>query len=421
MAVDLNWGLATQQPNILGLAQQGFAVGQAQGLQRRRDQAVQAYASNPEDTGALNALMGLDPQLGNQLVQGQLAARQEERQVAQDQAFRAAIRPDGTVDQNALGAAYLQGGDAKGYVEFQGQQRQAKKAELETQMRGLEVIGQLVAGVRDQGTYDAARAQAQQMGIDVSTLPPQFDPATVQRIQQQSLTVQQQLEQQWKALDANLNERKFGNTVQQQNIDNGFQAANLGIAQANLGLRAVEASNSAAGGMTPRQAAQTRIGLRKEFDSLSEVKAFKEIAPVLVSARKAPDTPAGDILLAYTVGKLLDPNSVVREGELAMVAKAGSPIERILGTTRFVAGEGGRLTPVQRNQLLGMLNERALANRQAYDAARANYEGYARESGVDPRSVVGTHIASAYAPRGAQPAKPPARAAGGWSIKPKGQ
>ena len=141
------------------------------------------------------------------------------------------------------------------------------------------------------------------------------------------------------------------------------------------------------------------IAMRKEFDSLPEVKNYKEIAPVLMSARRAPDTPAGDIQLAYTVGKILDPNSVVREGELALAIKAGSPLERLLGQGTYVAGQGARMTPEIRRQLLEMVNERALAVRQQYDAARANYEGYARDMGVAPASIIGQHVANAYTPK----------------------
>ncbi len=152
-----------------------------------------------------------------------------------------------------------------------------------------------------------------------------------------------------------------------------------------------------AGGMAPKEQRRMTIDLRSKFDALPEVKSFKEIAPVITSARRAPDNAAGDIQLAYTVGKILDPNSVVREGELAMAVRAGSPLERLFGAGTYTLGNGGRMTPAIRKELLGMLNERALANRQAYDAARENYEGYASEAGINPRSVVGTHVANAYA------------------------
>jgi hypothetical protein len=232
----------------------------------------------------------------------------------------------------------------------------------------------------------------------------------------EAMTITEYLAKQKDDRNFGLETQKFGNTVAQQNIDNQFQAANLGVAQQNLGLRAAEVRNNAAGGMTPRQAQQTQLQLRKEFDGLPEVKAFKEIAPVIMSARRAPDNAAGDIQLAYTVGKILDPNSVVREGELAMAVKAGSPLERLLGSGTYTLGQGGRMTPQIRKELLGMLNERALANRQAYDAARNNYKGYAAEVGLNPQSIVGTHVADAYASK--TPPKP-ATVAGGKLTAPK--
>ena len=229
----------------------------------------------------------------------------------------------------------------------------------------------------------------------------------------EAMTITEYFAQQKDNRDFGFKQMEFGNKVNQQNIDNQFQGANLGVARANLGLRQQEVALGAVGGMTPKESRRMTIDLRSKFDALPEVKAFKEIAPVITSARRAPDNAAGDIQLAYTVGKILDPNSVVREGELAMAVKAGSPLERLLGSGTYTLGNGGRMTPQIRKELLGMLNERALANRQAYDAARNNYVGYASEVGINPQSVVGTHVANAY-----QQPKPKAKstpkAASGW-------
>ena len=229
----------------------------------------------------------------------------------------------------------------------------------------------------------------------------------------EAMTITEYFAQQKDNRDFGFKQMEFGNKVNQQNIDNQFQGANLGVARANLGLRQQEVALGAVGGMTPKEGRRMTIDLRSKFDALPEVKEFKAIAPVITSARRAPDNAAGDIQLAYTVGKILDPNSVVREGELAMAVKAGSPLERLLGSGTYTLGNGGRMTPQIRKELLGMLNERALANRQAYDAARNNYVGYASEVGINPQSVVGTHVANAYQ----QPkpkAKPTPKAASGW-------
>ena len=155
---------------------------------------------------------------------------------------------------------------------------------------------------------------------------------------------------------------------------------------------------------TPKSAMQ----LRKEFEAQPEVKDFKVILPQLVAARKAPDTGAGDLQIVYTVAKLLDPQSVVRESETAMVLQSVNPISRIVGAGRFNFEGKGRLEPKIRAQLLSMLNERALATRQQYDAARRNFDEYAQQSGFDRQWVTGTHPAASIDPSarlGAAPAR----------------
>jgi hypothetical protein len=136
--------------------------------------------------------------------------------------------------------------------------------------------------------------------------------------------------------------------------------------------------------------------LRKEFDAHSAVKAYTETLPLLQTARNAPDTGAGDLQLIYTAGKVLDPGSVVREGELLLFQKAGTPLQRLVGEMRFNASEGGRLSPQARQQILAMLNERVLGYRQGYDRERERFAGYAEGYGVEPETVVGDHLANAY-------------------------
>lgn len=113
--------------------------------------------------------------------------------------------------------------------------------------------------------------------------------------------------------------------------------------------------------------------LRKEFNDLPEVKSYKTVIPVLKSVQNAPDTTAGDLDVIYGVGKILDPTSVVREGEMSLVIKSGSPIERALGAMGYVVGRG-RLTPAMRNKLVGMLEGRVGEIEAQYNAARQTYE-----------------------------------------------
>jgi hypothetical protein len=127
-------------------------------------------------------------------------------------------------------------------------------------------------------------------------------------------------------------------------------------------------------------------GVRKEFEGLPEVKNYKAVVPIVQSARKAPNTPAGDIDMIYAVGKIMDPNSVVREGELNLVIAAGSPAQKLQGMVNYVKG-GGRLAPEQRAQLMDTITNRTGALKQQYDAARGSYEDIVKRQGLDPAQV----------------------------------
>jgi len=126
--------------------------------------------------------------------------------------------------------------------------------------------------------------------------------------------------------------------------------------------------------------------LRKEFNSLPEVKNYREVVPIINSAIKAPNTAAGDFALIYGVGKILDPGSVVREGEMNMVIKSGSPAERVNSYLTYLKGEG-RLTPQMRTELNQMLSGRVGEMRTSYDAAKNSYEGIAKKRGYDSADI----------------------------------
>ncbi len=127
--------------------------------------------------------------------------------------------------------------------------------------------------------------------------------------------------------------------------------------------------------------------MRKEFSALPEVKNYKAVKPIMASIAKAPDTPAGDLDLIYAVGKVLDPDSVVREGEMTLVIKSGSPLQRFEGTVNYIMRGKGRLPQGQRQELLNMLQGRVGGLEQAYNQARATYEPMVTRSGLNPANV----------------------------------
>lgn len=177
----------------------------------------------------------------NRLFDMKVAESDRAQQV--DQATRAAYAlDDPTARSNALRTA-----DPKAYredqtfqVSQQKAQRDAEKAGLETAIQKQGIVAQYAGSAKDQASWTAAKQALAGMGIDVSQVPDQYDPNTAQTLLQRSLTGAQQLEQQWKAKGYDLDVAKFGETVRNNKTQNSISAANLGVAQAGLGLRKQE-------------------------------------------------------------------------------------------------------------------------------------------------------------------------------------
>jgi hypothetical protein len=182
------------------------------------------------------------------------------------------------------------------------------------------------------------------------------------------------------------------------------------------------AGKAGAGSVTSeRQSREDADGLRKEFNTLPAVKTYNDVKPIVESARKAPDTPQGDFALIYGVGKVLDPNSVVREGEMNMVIASGSPAQRVQGYLAQLQGKG-RLTPSMRKELVGILDQRTAEYEKQYQGVRSTYEGIAKQRGYDSSQIFPQ---SPYT--GGAPAKPASEAeyralpAGARYVDPQGR
>lgn len=76
-----------------------------------------------------------------------------------------------------------------------------EKDQLANTMQKHSLGAQLLGGAKDQASYDAARATAQANGLDVSRMPPAFDPAFVQSKLDESMDMKTRLEQKWKQME----------------------------------------------------------------------------------------------------------------------------------------------------------------------------------------------------------------------------
>jgi len=168
-------------------------------------------------------------------------------------------------------------------------------------------------------------------------------------------------------------------------------AARAGAENAKAQAMAAQAAamEKVGGGEASRKLGDLVATMRKEYAALESVKNFKSAAPIAMAAGNAPDTPAGDLDLIYAVGKVLDPGSVVREGELNLVIKSGSPVQRFEGYARMIAQGKGRLPPAQRAQLMEMLKGRVSQLKSAHDREAAPFVEQAKRMQLPMAEIFG--------------------------------
>jgi hypothetical protein len=138
---------------------------------------------------------------------------------------------------------------------------------------------------------------------------------------------------------------------------------------------------------------KSETDLRKEFNQLPTVKEYNGVRNSFfriqdITNKKTP-SPQDDIALIFSYMKMLDPTSVVREGEFATAQNAGSVPDNIRNIWNK-ALSGNRLNPAQRNNIRGTARTVYLQQRENYNRVADEYRGYASDYGVDPERVART-------------------------------
>lgn len=173
----------------------------------------------------------------NQL--GQMKLDEHQRGVERTnrlQALLGSFAPDAKADDQV--GALTRGGflpEARSLAESSAKvaadKRAAEKAELESHLKKFEVAGQIMNGVKDQATWDRARAQtAQVFGQEAAAqMPAVYDPAQIEQKRMQALSVKDQLEQMWKQKGYDLDVQKAGEDARHNKASEGLTAAGQAI------------------------------------------------------------------------------------------------------------------------------------------------------------------------------------------------
>jgi len=127
--------------------------------------------------------------------------------------------------------------------------------------------------------------------------------------------------------------------------------------------------------------------LRKEFTT--QVKPFIELGQAYQKIETAAknSSPAGDIALVYGFMKVLDPGSVVREGEFATAQNAGSIPQSVVNMyNKALTGE--RLGEATRLDFLSQARNIIESQRQVAGDVVQRYSDIAKRSKLSPEQVV---------------------------------
>ncbi|WP_244597477.1 hypothetical protein [Rhizobium hidalgonense] len=131
--------------------------------------------------------------------------------------------------------------------------------------------------------------------------------------------------------------------------------------------------------------------LRKEIQGLPTYKSYQQALPPyqsMIDTAKT-DSKASDLNLVYGLGKIMDPNSVVREGEMVMVNNTSSLPDWLQGAINSVNG-GSRLEPATRTAILNEARSRMTAYRGALDNDISQYRGIIGRRGMNQADVLPT-------------------------------
>jgi len=204
------------------------------------------------------------------------------------------------------------------------------------------------------------------------------------------------------AFVAQMYKNEGGNGSLISGISSGAQT-NVGSApsgNAEILQRRAEAAQS---GLTKEQtqayvATGVMPGLsRKELTDqakpiLKEVRTLDEGASLLAGFDVNHKNPSLDQALIFSYMKVLDPTSVVREGEFKTAQNNASILESISSKWRQAAAGTGMLTKVQRQNILDAMGQVYKQKRNIYNEDLQYITDQAQQSGLNPYDIVPQNV-----------------------------
>jgi hypothetical protein len=121
-------------------------------------------------------------------------------------------------------------------------------------------------------------------------------------------------------------------------------------------------------------------------DYRNETKDARKIIGTFDNLKSTPVTAAGDISFIFQYMKMLDPTSVVREGEFATAQNAAGIPDQVMNLYNR-AIQGTRLNPQQREQFLATAGSLAKNAESSLQGVQRHYGAVAQRRGLDARNI----------------------------------
>lgn len=144
-------------------------------------------------------------------------------------------------------------------------------------------------------------------------------------------------------------------------------------------------------GAVSEETMKVASSLRTEYFTRTKENGFLDVTNAYGKVLNAPDTPAGDVSIIFAYMKMLDPSSVVREGEFATAENtAGIPDKVVNAYNKALKGK--RLSAKQRQDFISSTQAVYSQYQSSQAQIDALYQGLAQKYGIDPTLVgIGTY------------------------------
>jgi len=141
--------------------------------------------------------------------------------------------------------------------------------------------------------------------------------------------------------------------------------------------------------------------LRSDYNAMPAVKSYRVAIQQLAQALGTGEGPQSDLALTYAFSKAMDPESVVRDSEQALVIGSQPWFKAAVEKVKkdFSVDGAGNFTPETRRELRAQIINSVKARVKGYNQIRDQFASIARGSNFNPDEIVGKHDADPYVPQ----------------------